>query len=84
MPFHNNDDTSEDTPISTIMSDNKLLIGGIVLSAVSAGLWYYYKYHYVAFGGKPFFCCDNDECKEDNSETSREFKPHKPDNDIYL
>lgn len=59
MPFHINDTEPIEEDSSSIYSlahEHKVLLGATTAAvAIFGSCWYYYKYHYVAFGGKPLF-----------------------------
>ena len=71
MPFHINDtepieEDSSSFSISSLAHEHKVLLGTTTAAfAILGSCWYYYKYHYVAFGGKPLFSWGN---KNDNDE----------------
>lgn len=64
MPFHSTEtetieEDSSSFSISSFAHEHKVLLGtttaGLAGLAILGATWYYYKYHYVAFGGKPFW-----------------------------
>ena len=74
MPFHSTDtetieEDSSSFSISSFAHEHKVLLGTTTAAlAIFGSCWYYYKYHYVAFGGKPFwpFGKEEKEVEEEN------------------
>ena len=73
MPFHTNDTEpiekdSSSFSISSLAHEHKILLGTTTAAiAIFGSCWYYYKYHYVEFGGKPLFTWGDDK-DDDNSD----------------
>lgn len=74
MPFHSTDtetieEDSSSFSISSLAHEHKVLLGTTTAAlAIFGSCWYYYKYHYVAFGGKPFWPWAKEEEKEEEED----------------